>query len=291
MKRTTALLMAAAVAAGVSVPAMADYVRLGSVDVGFRSDNDTAYTRFGGRLESLRLTASRSDIFCRSVVVRYANGEEQNVFSGRLDERRPVDVDLRGRARRIDSIHFVCRSNEHRGGHIFIAGDVGRYMDEWRHDRDWDRMWSGLFGGMGGAMMGGPGGRDHDGMGRDDRDHGGGMMGPPGGGMMAADRDWISLGRVSFEGRNDRENTFGGWGGRHVDSIALRPLDNDARCMSIVATFDGGRKAKLADGRVLQRGRMNTYDLPGREHNLDKLYMRCRSLGDNDVTIEIFAHR
>jgi hypothetical protein len=300
MKTTTVLLTAAALAAALTAPAMASFVRLGTVDVGFRSDSDTAYTRFGGRLESLRLTASRSDIVCRSVVVRYENGEVQNVFSGRLDERRPIDVDLRGRARRVDNIRFVCRSDEARGGRIYIDGEAGRYMDEWRRDRDWDRVWSGLFGG--GGMMG-PGGmgdmRDHgqrgmdrggmdhrdmsrDGMDRHDTDRGG-MMGPG--------RDWISLGRVSFEGRNDKENTFGGWGARHIDSIALRPLDGDARCMSLVATFEGGHKAKLADGRVLERGRMTSYDLPGRERNLSKLYMRCRALDGYSVTVEIFAHR
>jgi hypothetical protein len=283
MNRTTTLfLAAAAAAAAISVPAMADYVRLGSVDVGFRSDSDTAYTRFGGRMESLRLTASRSDINCRSVIVRFDNGEVQNVFSGRLDERRPVDVDLRGRARRVSSINFLCRSDEFRGGKIFIEGEVGRYRDEWRRDRDWDRMWSGLFGGMGGGMGGGD--MRRGGMGHGDR------MGPRGG-MMGADRDWISLGRLSFEGRNDRENTFTGWEGRHIESIALRPVDGDARCMSIVATFDGGRKVKLADGRPLERGRMTMYDLPGHNRNLAKLYMRCRALGDYRVTIEVFAHR
>jgi hypothetical protein len=301
MKRTTVLLTAAALAAALTAPAMAAFVRLGSVDVGFRNDSDTAYTRFGGRLESLRLTASRSDIVCRSVVVRYDNGEVQNVFSGRLDERRPTDVDLRGRARRVDSIRFACRSDEARGGRIYIDGEAGRYMDEWRRDRDWDRVWSGLFGGMMGP--GGPGdmrdhgphGMDRDGMDRDGRGPGG-MMGPGAHGngpgpMMGPGRDWISLGRVSFEGKNDKENTFGGWGARHIDSIALRPLDGDARCMSLVATFDGGHKVKLADGRVLERGRMTSYDLPGRERNLSKLYMRCRALDGYSVTVEIFAHR
>jgi hypothetical protein len=265
MNRTTMLFMAAAMAIGVSAPANAEYVRLGSVDVGFRADSDTAYTRFGGRMESLRFTASRSDIFCRSIIVRYENGETQNVFSGRLDERSPVDVDLRGRARRVDSIRFLCRSNEFRGGKIFIAGEVGRYRDEWRRDRDWDRMWSGLFGG--------------------------GMSGPGPGPRMGNDNDWVSLGRLSFQGRNDHDSTFAGWAGRHVDRIGLRPVDGDARCMSIVVTFDNGHKVKLTDGRVLERGRMNVYDLPGYERNLAKLYMRCRALGDYSVTIDIFVRK
>ena len=272
MKTLTAMLGAAVFALAVTVPAAADYVRLGSVDVGFRTDSDTAYARFGGRLESLRLVASRSDIFCRSVVVKYENGEMQNVFSGRLNERSPVEVDLRGRARRVDSIRFVCRSDEFRGGRIFIEGEVGRYRDEWRHDRDWDRMWSGLFGGG----MAGP-----------DRDRGpdrGGWGGGPAG-------DWIVLGRQSFEGRNDSESTFTDWGGRHVERLGLRAVETDAQCMSIVATFENGQKAKLADGRTLPRGQVVVYDLPGYQRNISKVYLRCRAMGGWRVTIEVLARR
>ena len=110
MKKSTFLAMAAAMSVGFTVPALADYVHLGSVDVGHRADRDTAYSRFGGPVESLRLSADRSDIVCRSVRVRYDNGTTDEVFSGRLREGRSTDVDVRGRARRIDSINFACRS-------------------------------------------------------------------------------------------------------------------------------------------------------------------------------------
>lgn len=268
MKTVNGLLGAAVIAAVFATPAAADYVRLGSVDVGYRTDADTAYTQFGGRLESLRLVASRSDIFCRAVVVQYQDGERQNVFSGRLDERQPVDVDLRGRARRVDSIKFVCRSDEFRGGRIHIEGDVGRFRDEWRHDRDWDRRWSGLFGP-------GPGPMGHGPMGH-------GPMGGPG-------DEWMSLGTMSFEGRNDSESNFTGWAGRHVERIALRPLETDAQCMSIVATFQNGDKIKLADGRPLERGHVTVYDLPGFQRNISKLYLRCRALGGWRVSIEVLV--
>ena len=52
-------LVAAAAAATASVPALADYVRIGSVDVGLRMDRDSAWSRFGGGMEGLRLIASR----------------------------------------------------------------------------------------------------------------------------------------------------------------------------------------------------------------------------------------
>jgi hypothetical protein len=307
MKAVTTALGAAMMLAALAAPATAEYVRLGSVDVGYRVDSDTAYTRFGGRLESLRLIAGRSDIYCRSVIVRYEGGDVQNVFSGRLDERRPVDVDLRGRARRVDSISFVCRSDEYRGGKIFVEGEVGHFRDEWRRDRDWDRSWAGLFGALGDRdRMGGPdrmGDRDRmggpDRMGdrdrMDDRDRMGWQGdrdrrgGPDRGGF--GDRDWIVLGQQSFQGSNDKESTFTDWNGRHVDRIALRPIETDAQCMSIVATYDGGRKVKLADGRMLERGRVAVYDLPGDQHNLSKVFLRCRAVSGYRVTIEILARR
>ena len=40
--------------AGFSAPALADYQRLGSVDVGFHMDKDTQWTRFGGGMEGLK---------------------------------------------------------------------------------------------------------------------------------------------------------------------------------------------------------------------------------------------
>ncbi len=261
MKRATLLAMAAVMAVGVSVPAQAAYVRLGSVEVGYRTDADTAYTRFGGGMESLRLTADRSDIFCRSIRVRYANGDVDNVFRGALREDRPVNVDLRGHRAHVDSIRFVCRSDEFRGGKIYIAAEVGRYGDEWRRHRDWDRLWSGIFG-----MGHGPG-PFHD--------------------------EWITLGRESFEGRHDSESTFAGWRGHSVDRIGLRPLNADARCTRVMATFENGRTRDLYVDRFdrMERDRVTVIDLPGRDRNLRSLYLQCRAVGERRVIIEILARR
>ncbi len=289
MKGLASVLGATVFVLATAAPAAADYVRLGSVDVGFRTDGDVSYSRFGGRLESLRLTASQSDIFCRSVVVRFDNGDTQNVFAGRLDERRPVDVDLRGRARRVDSIRFACRSDEFRGGRIYVDGEVGRYRDEWRRDRDWDRVWSGLFGGSGrmGGSDRGWGDRDNRGNWGDRGDRG--NWGDRG---NSGDRgDWAVLGQMSFEGRNDRESNFTGWNGRNVERLAFRPIDGDAQCMSIVATMGNGRKIKLADGRVWERGRVAVYDLPGDRRDVTKIYLRCRALNGWRVTIEVLGRR
>ena len=112
MKHMRIFALTAAIAAGVSAPAFADqYVRLGSVDVGFRMDRDASWTRFGGGMEGLRLEADRSDIRCRSIVAHFGDGTQQNVFSGQLQDNRPIEVDLRGGTRRVRdiSLHLPLR--------------------------------------------------------------------------------------------------------------------------------------------------------------------------------------
>jgi hypothetical protein len=308
MKIVNALVGAAALAAVWAGPAAAGYVRLGSVDVGYRADMDTAYSEFGGRLESLRLVASRSDIYCRAVVVQYANGERQNVFSGRLDERRPVEVDLRGRARKVDSVRFACRSDEFRGGRIYVEGEVGNYRNEWRNDRNWDRRWAALFGGLFGGRddMRGPDDRrdmndrrdwndrrdgndrrdwnDTDRRGPDDRRDWNGGRG--------SDRGWDLLGRQVFQGGNDRTTApLGGWSGRHISQLAVRPFESDVRCNRIIVNFDGGRSATLDKDRVLRRGEMNVYDVPGYAQNIATIYLRCHAIGNGRVNVDVFARR
>lgn len=257
MKPSNLVLGTALMAAVLAMPAEAGYVRLGTVDVSFRADVDTAYSRFGGRLEALRFTATRSDIFCRRIVVTFANGERQQVFSGRLDERNPTIVDLRGRARLINNIRFYCRSNEFRGGKIHIAGETGRYMDEWRRSPDWARFWAPIFG--------------------------------PGNGFDP--NYWVVLGRESFEGRHDRETDYARWGGRRIERIGLRPVNGDARCSRVVAVFGNGQRINLTHNELLRRGRLRVYDVPGMERNLVRLNMMCRAVGQHQVTIEILARK
>jgi len=261
MRFGTLLLSAAAITLGLAAPAAADYVRLGSVDVGFHTDLDRAFTRFGGGLVGLRFVAGGSDIHCNDITVHYANGDRQTVFSGHLDEHQPVYADLRGGVRRVDHINFHCRSEQYSGGRIYIEGDPGRFLDEWRHDRDWDRTWAGIFGGGGHAGPGAPGG------------------------------DWILLGREVFVGSNDRDETFAGWAGRRIDHIALRPVEGDARCNRVDARFEDGYNAKLDQDRYLHAGQMSVYDLPGYKHNVVSFYFRCHAIGDGQVTIEVYTHR
>src|SRR3954454_3731676 len=116
MNKSALFSTAAVLTFGLTVPALADFERIGSVDVGYRMDQDTAWTRFGGRMEGLQLKASGSDIFCRAVLVTFGDGARQNVFRGGLREDNPIYVDVRGGARYVRRIDFTCRSDRFRGG-------------------------------------------------------------------------------------------------------------------------------------------------------------------------------
>jgi len=261
--RTKLLALAAILAGGVSAPALADYARIGSVDVGFQMDRDTTWSRFGGHMEGLRLEASASDIMCRNIRVHFHDGETQNVFQGLLREGMPIDVDLRGGARLVDRIDFTCRSDRLRGGRIFVAADVGRFRAEWQRSPDWALYWSRLFnwGNMG------SGGEDPN--------------------------YWVSLGRERFQGRRDTESEFAGWGGRSVDRIGLRAVDGDARCTRVTVRFGNGSVRNLDVGSLssMNQGRVYRLDLPGGDRNVVRVGLACRALGDRAVTIEILARK
>jgi hypothetical protein len=263
MNRLKVLAVAAIVTAGTAVPALADYVRLGSVDVGYRVDRDSSFVRFAGGMEGLRLTADRSNIFCRHITVTYGDGRRDEVYSGLLREDRPVNVDLAGGTRRVSRIDFVCRSDEFSGGRIHINGDLGRFRDEWRRDPYWAGIWSTLFG----------------------RDDGRGY------GSDRFDNDWVAIGRERFEGRRDHESTLTGWRGRSVDRIGLRPIDGDARCRRVTVQFGNGSTRDLNGADYLQRGRVTVLDLPGADRNVVKINLACRAVGDYAVSIEVLARK
>jgi len=268
MNRMKVLAMAAIVTAGTAVPALADYVRLVNVEVGYRADRDSSFVHFAGGLEGLRLTADRSNIFCRHITVTYGDGRRDEVYTGMLREDRPVEVDLAGGSRRVRRIDFVCRSDEFSGGRIYINGDLGRFRDEWRRDPYWAAIWATIFG------------RD------DDRGYG---HGPYGGDRY--NNEWVSLGRERFEGRRDHENTLAGWSGRSVDRIGLRPLDGDARCRRVTVHFRSGGTRDLNGADYLPQGRVTVLDLPGADRDVSSINLACRAVGDYAVSIEILMRK
>jgi len=260
MKRSTLLATAAfAATVGLAAPALADYVRLGSVDVGYRMDKDTAWTRFGGGMEGLRLVADGNDVACAKIVAHFADGSKQDVFSGMLREDRPVEVDLRGGTRRVRDVSFTCRSDARGGAKIYLAAEVGRYKDEWMRSPDWALFWSHMF-----------------------------HWAAPNNGYDA--NAWVTLGRESFDGRRDSEQTFAGWAGRNVDRLGFRAVNDDARCGRVRVTFGNGSTAMLDVGR-LDQGRVKVVDLPGGNRNIRNLNMVCSAASKYSVNIEILARK
>jgi hypothetical protein len=254
------LALAAILSATASVPALADYVRIGSVDVGFRMDRDSAWSRFGGGMEGLRLIASNSDIACRNIRVTFGDGTQQNVFNGVLQEESPVDVDLRGGVRRVQRIDFTCRSDRAEGGKIFLAADVGRYRAEWQRSPEWATTWSRVFTDWNGS---------------------------------SDPNSWVSLGRERFEGGRDVESEFGGLNGHSVDRIGLRAVGADASCTRLRVKFGNGNTREV-DVRHLARmaqGHGYQVDLPGGERNIVRFALTCRPLGARKVAIEIMARK
>lgn len=102
---------------------------------------------------------------------------------------------------------------------------------------------------------------------------------------------WIRLGSRSFEGAFDREVALPGARGRDVAAIGLRPLNDDARCSSVTATFRNGRTRDLAiDARnLLREDRIATVDLPGLDRNVMRVDMNCHAVHGRQVTIEVLA--
>ena len=264
MNRLKVAALAGLMTVGAAAPALADYVTLGSVDVGYRTDRTTAYTRFGGRLEGLRLVATGSSIQCSSIVARFDNGDSQRVFSGRLYGRQPVSVDLAGRKRKVDRLDFTCRADD-RGGTITVAGDLGNYRDDWRRSGYWNPSWGG------GSVM--PPNRDP-------------LSGP---GSFDV-RDWTVFGRDSFGRQYDRSPTTSAFRGKRADRIALRAIGADAGCQRVTAYFQDGQRADLrAPATRMTRGAIYQMDLPGGARNVDRIDLLCKAVDARRVEIEIYA--
>jgi hypothetical protein len=280
MKRTRLLALAAALCAGVAVPATAQpaygpfdrsgFDHIGSVDFSFRADRETEYGTFGGRVEALNFRARNGAVRCNEITATFNNGQTRLLYRGTLPRDRDVLVDLPGRDRAIQRIDFDCRSLFPRVTRVDIAADIGPYRAEWRRSPDWERRWSRMF--------------NWD----DDRFAGGfGVTEPlnPAG--------WVTVGTEVFDGLYDRETTITGLEGRDVNRIALRPVDDDARCSHVTATFANGttRELDIDDRDVLQEDRVIELDLPGARRDVMRIDMACHAENGGQVRMMVMANR
>ncbi len=285
-KITQATLLASALLLGLSAPAMADWVRIGGVDVSHGRDRDTAYSRFGGGVDRLRLDVRDSDVTCRSVRATFANGRSREVFKGNLRSGRAHVIELPGDDARVRKLDFNCRASARRGATITISAEVNRYRDEWRRSPDWDRQWSRLFNWgpvVDGPGMVGPGPRPGPGHGRPDGDRG-----------RWRANDWVSVGTASFGPRGDRRHIDAGWAGRRVDRVALQALNADAQCRNVHIRFSNGERFELDLGRGgdrLRQGNPRSYDLPGGRRNISAMSLDCSSQDRQAARIEVLTNK
>jgi hypothetical protein len=255
------VLLASALSCALAAPAMADWARIGGVDVSHGRDRDVTYNRFGGGVDKLRFDTHESDVICRSVRATFRNGTSREVFSGRLRAGHSQVVDLPGDRRHVEKLDFKCRAIARRGATITISADVTSFRDEWRRSPNWDRMWARVF--------------NWD------------------AGMGWNDNDWVRIGTETFEGRNDREQMIAGWKGRSVDRIAVKPVNGDARCSRIAVRFGNGRSRDLEvnAGMRMVQGRGYTFDLPGNDRNIRSIALHCTPVDRRSVRIDVLARK
>jgi hypothetical protein len=287
MKKTRLLAIAAALCASTALPASAQpayapwdrpggWDRIGSVDFSFRPDRETEYGRFGGRVERLSFLARNADVRCNRITATYNNGRTSELYRGTLRQGRSIVVDIPGQSRMIRRIDFNCRSLERREqARVDIAADIGQYRAEWRRSPDWDRVWSRMFN-WGDERYG-------------DNRYGGDRYVAGG---LAAD-GWITLGTEVFNGRVDRESTFAGFGGRNVERLAVRAVNDDARCSRVSATFTNGmtRNLDIGEGNLLREDRVYQLDLPGRSRDVTRVDMACHAENGGQVRMMVMANR
>ncbi len=252
--------------------------RIGSVDFSFRRDRETEYGNFGGAVERLSFRARNGDVRCQSVTATFNNGRTQRLYRGRLNRGRDVVVDIPGQSRMIRRIDFNCRSLERRQTTVDIAADIGRYRAEWRRSPDWDRTWSRMFNWTDdNRYSDNRGDYRYGGTGRDRLETDG----------------WVTLGTEVFDGRSDRETTVAGFAGRNVERIAVRAVNDDARCSRITATFNNGRTRALniGEGNLLREDRVYELDLPGISRDVSRVDMTCHAENGRQVTMLVMANR
>ena len=300
MKKTRLLALTALLCAGAALPASAQpayapwdrpggWDRIGSVDFTFRPDHETAYGNFGGRVERLSFMARNANVRCQRVTATYANGRSSEIYRGSLQQGRSVVVDIPGRSRMIRRIDFDCRSLERRGqARVDIAADIGQYRAEWRRSPDWSNRWSRMFnwdnrdGRVGTGRVG-----DYSvgryGVGDNDRY----VSGP------LNTSGWVTLSTEVFNGPSDRETTFAGFRGRNVERIALRAVNDDARCRRVTATFADGTRHDLniAEDNYLREDRVYQLDLPGRRSDVARVDLTCHAVHGQRVTMQVMADR
>jgi len=270
MRTPRLLALAAILCAGAAIPASAAWDRIGTVDFSYRDTTDVQYGNFGGRVEALSLKARNTDVTCNDVRAVFGNGATRSVFRGTLTRGRDVTLDLPGNGRMIRRLEFNCRPMGREAARVDIAADVGRYQAEWRRSPDWERMWSRMFN-------------------WDNRDNRFGNDRYVTGQLDTS--GWITLGSERFEGRGDHEVAFRDTNGIVIDSIGVRPVNDDARCSNLRVYYANGGFTDIHPQGVLREDRITALDLPGNRRDVTRIGMACQAEHGNVVTVQVLASR
>jgi len=260
MNKTRILALAAVLTAGVSAPALAAWDKITTINVDYQTDRDNKSPNFGGPVERLQFTARDSDIKCNFIRATFRNGRTVDLFSGNLPEGTPRNVDLPGASQDIQGISTKCHADRRNGGRIEVSADIGRYRDTWRNSPDWSRMWAKMFNWSNSTL-------DN------------------------VVNYWVPITTLHFRGRGDTDGSAAGGAGRSINSIGLKPLNSDAACGKIQATFASGRWVTVANRVSLRQGNTTRLDLPGGDRNLRTLKLSCHAVGRSTVDIQVYGNK
>lgn len=146
MTRARVLGFAAAVLLnGATLPAMAAWDRIGSVDVSRFDHHSTQFIGDRGRMDQIDLQARGNDVMCDRVLATFGNGRTRDVFHGYIRQGQRVALDLPGRARNVNRLDFDCRPINGRFARLTIGGDLQQYGYNDRYNRR-DGILGQLFG-------------------------------------------------------------------------------------------------------------------------------------------------
>lgn len=260
MRNLGTFVLAATVTAGIATPALADWDRIGSIDVTYNVDHDSVSPDFGGPVERLQFTARGSDIQCSFIRATFSNGRDVELFSGRLAQNASRSVDLPGAQQNVRKVTTRCRAFQRSGSKIEIAADIGQYRDTWRRSPNWSQVWARMFN----------------------------WANQPG--IDQSVNYWVPITTLHFSGRGDKDGAAGGWAGKSISSIGLKP-NRDARCSRITVIFGNGRRSDLG-ARTLAANATARFDLPGsNDRNISQLSVACHAVTGYNVDIAVYGRK
>ena len=123
MRKTRVIAIAALLAAGSSLPALAEWNHVGDIQVSPDQYSNVQLGAFTGPVDQIRLhSAGRAN--CDNVRVIYENGDTQEIFSGAILDGQDQTISFPDRSRRLEAVSLDCRAAYEGGAHIAVAADM-----------------------------------------------------------------------------------------------------------------------------------------------------------------------